>query len=101
MTACFQCCGACVVVVCRSSIPPCVQLPLAPEEAAREAQAQAEAAARAARVAYERDQGVLRALRQGLREVTYRLIADRRWQTFVQPVEDPDYWSKVRCLTLC
>lgn len=77
------------------------QLPLAPEEAAREEQEAAEATARAARAAYERDQGVLRALRQSLREVTYRLIADRRWATFVQPVEDPEYWAKVGEVFVC
>lgn len=74
------------------------QLPIAPDEAAREAQHAADEAARAARAAYEGDQAVLRALRQVLREVTYRLIADRRWQTFVQPVEDPEYWAKVGVL---
>ncbi len=77
-----------------SSHPP-LQLPIAPDEAQREAQHAAQEAARAARAAYEGDQAVLRALRQALREVTYRLIADRRWQTFVHPVEDPEYWAKV------
>jgi hypothetical protein len=51
-------------------------LPIAPNTAATAA---AEAAARAAaRAAYEEDQGVLRLLRMTLRDITMKLLCNRR-----------------------
>ena len=51
-------------------------LPMAPNTAATAA---AEAAARAAaRAAYEEDQGVLRLLRMTLRDITMKLLCNRR-----------------------
>uniref|UniRef100_A0A7S3R8I7 Bromo domain-containing protein n=1 Tax=Dunaliella tertiolecta TaxID=3047 RepID=A0A7S3R8I7_DUNTE len=49
---------------------------------------------------YEADQAALRGLRMGLRDVTLRLLGDRRWRDFAAPVdpeEDPEYWQTVRC----
>jgi hypothetical protein len=34
---------------------------------------------------YEADQAALRALRMGLRDVTLRLLGDRRWRDFAMP----------------
>lgn len=38
-----------------------------------------------ARERYEEDAAVLRALRMGLRDVTLRLLGDRRWRLFREP----------------
>ena len=40
----------------------------------------------------------LQALRMGLRDVTTRLLCDRRWRAFAEPVmaeEDPEYLELV------
>lgn len=75
------------------------QLPKAPE--AEQAAAEADAAAKAAaeRAARQADVAALRALRMGLRDVTTRLLCDRRWRAFAEPVtpeEDPEYLELVR-----
>jgi hypothetical protein len=51
------------------------------------------------RQAYEADAAVVRALRMALRDVTTRMLCDRRWRRFAEPVlpeEDPGYWEAVR-----
>lgn len=60
------------------------------------------AAAEAAAIgAYEADVRLVRELRMGLREITTRLLTDRRWRAFAEPVtpdDDPEYWHRVRYL---
>lgn len=38
-----------------------------------------------ARQRYEEDQGVLRALRMALRDITCKLLSDKRWRWFHEP----------------
>lgn len=45
---------------------------------------------------YEEDQAALRALRMALRDLTYRLLSNRKWEWFAEPEEDPEWWEKVR-----
>ena len=61
-------------------------------------------AAEAASVAsYEADVAVLRELRMALRDVTTKLLLERRWRAFAEPVtpeDDPEFWHRVRCWNL-
>jgi hypothetical protein len=79
-----------------------LQLPRAPEAVAEE-EARIRLAAEAASVAaYEADVAVLRDLRMGLRDVTTKLLMERRWRAFAEPVtpeDDPEYWHRVRNLS--
>jgi len=75
------------------------QLPKAPEVEAAAAAADAAARDAAERAAREADVAALRSLRMGLRDVTTRLLCDRRWRAFAEPVtaeEDPEYLALVR-----
>ena len=57
------------------------------------------ARAAAAVAAYDADVALVRELRMGLREVTTRLLTERRWRAFAEPVtpdDDPEYWHRVR-----
>ena len=76
-----------------------LQLPRAPEAIVEE-EARMRLAAEAASVAaYEADVAVLRDLRMGLRDVTTKLLMERRWRAFAEPVtpeDDPEYWHRVR-----
>lgn len=74
------------------------QLPKAPEAEAAAAAADAAAREAAERAARQADVAALRALRMGLRDVTTRLLCDRRWRAFAEPVtpeEDPEYLQLV------
>jgi len=79
---------------------PVQALPLAPDAiAAAAAHKKAEETA-VARQTYEHDQAALRALRVALREVTTKLLRNRRWELFwmpPDPEDDPDYWNTVTC----
>jgi SpoVK/Ycf46/Vps4 family AAA+-type ATPase len=79
---------------------PVQALPLAPDAiAAAAARKKAEETA-AARQIYEHDQAALRALRVTLREVTTKLLRNRRWELFwmpPDPEDDPEYWNTVTC----
>lgn len=45
---------------------------------------------------YEEDVAVLRALRMVLRDLTYKLLGNKKWEWFWEPEEDPEWWDKVR-----
>ena len=50
--------------------------------------------------AYEADVAILRELRMALRDVTTKLLVERRWRAFAEPVtpeDDPEFWHRVRC----
>lgn len=63
-----------------------LQLPKAPDAAAAAAAATAAAEAEARREARLTGVAAVRALRMALREVTTRLLVDRRWRAFAEPV---------------
>ena len=76
----------------------CAQLPLAPDGLAAEQAAAEEKAASEARRRWEEDDSALRALRMALREITTKLLCNRHWKEFWEPVdpdEDPEYWELV------
>ncbi|KAK9811900.1 hypothetical protein WJX72_012131 [[Myrmecia] bisecta] len=81
----------------RAQAPPPV-LPKAPEAIAAQQEAEAAAVEAKARAQHDEDQAVLRTLRMALRDVATRMLCDRRWRSFAEPVspdEDPEYWEKV------
>ncbi len=45
---------------------------------------------------YEEDAAALRALRMVLRDLTYKLLGNKKWEWFWEPEEDPEWWDKVR-----
>lgn len=45
---------------------------------------------------YEADEAALRALRMLLRDLTHRLLGNKKWEWFWEPEEDPEWWDKVR-----
>ena len=78
-----------------------LQLPRAPEAIAEEEARIRLVAEAASMAAYEADVAVLRDLRMGLRDVTTKLLMERRWRAFAEPVtpeDDPEYWHRVRYL---
>lgn len=73
-------------------------LPVAPEAVAAEAARMEQEAHVLARKAYEEDQAALRALRMALREITMKLLRNRKWEVFWEPPSleyDPEYWKAV------
>lgn len=44
---------------------------------------------------YEEDAAALRALRMVLRDLTYKLLGNKKWEWFWEPEEDPEWWDKV------
>ena len=81
-----------------------VQLPRAPEAIHEENERLRLAAEAASIAAYEADVAVLRELRMALRDVTTKLLIERRWRAFAEPVtpeDDPEFWHRVRCWEIC
>lgn len=79
------------------------QLPKAPEAIAEEAAREGAAKAVAAIAAYEADACVMRELRMILRDVTFRLLTNRRWDAFAEPPtpeDDPENWDQVHASSL-
>lgn len=78
------------------------QLPRAPEAIQEENERLRLAAEAASVAAYEADVAVLRELRMALRDVTTKLLIERRWRAFAEPVtpeDDPEFWHRVRRCT--
>lgn len=74
------------------------QLPKAPEAAEALAEAERRKAEAEAKGRYDADVAAVRDLRMGLRDVTTKLLCDRRWRSLALPVmpqEDPEYWERV------
>ncbi|PRW59558.1 ATPase family AAA domain-containing-like isoform X1 [Chlorella sorokiniana] len=74
---------------------PLPVLPRAPEAVAAEEEAKKKAEEAAARQRYEEDAAALRALRMVLRDLTYKLLGNKKWEWFWEPEEDPEWWDKV------
>ena len=75
-----------------------LQLPLAPDALAVQAEAAEQREVAEARRLWEEDEATLRALRMGLREIATKLLCTRQWKAFwlpVDPEDDPDYYSQV------
>ena len=78
-----------------------LQLPLAPDALALQAEAAEQREVAEARRLWEEDEAALRALRMGLREIATKLLCTRQWKAFwlpVDPEDDPDYYSQVHTL---
>ncbi len=76
------------------------QLPRAPEAIQAETERMRLTAEAASVASYEADVAVLRELRMALRDVTTKLLLERRWRAFAEPVtpeDDPEFWHRVRC----
>ena len=75
-----------------------LQLPVAPEGLALQAEAARAREEEEARKQWEEDESALRSLRMALREITTKLLCTRQWKDFWEPVdpeEDPEYYSQV------
>ena len=75
-----------------------MQLPVAPEGLAMQAEVAKAKEEAEARRRYEEDEADLRSLRMALREITTKLLCTRQWKEFWEPVdpeEDPDYYTQV------
>lgn len=81
-----------------SDPPAPAQLPKAPDAAAAAEAAAAEAEAEARREARAADVAAVRALRMALRQVTTRLLVDRRWRAFADPVSPEEVGCAPRSL---
>ena len=76
-----------------------LQLPKAPEAAEALAEAARLKKDAEAKAAYEADVATVRELRMCLRDVSTKLLSDRRWRSLALPVtpqDDPEYWERVR-----
>jgi len=73
-------------------------LPLAPDALAEQEAEARERRLEEVRAKHREDHGVLRSLRMALRDITTRLLCDRRWRMFSEPPdpeEEPEYWEVV------
>ena len=76
---------------------------MAPDATAAAEAAAEEREAAAARRAWEEDESALRSLRMAMREITTRLLCNRQWKDFWEPVdpqEDPEFYEQVAELSL-
>ena len=75
-----------------------LQLPVAPEGLAMQAEAETARREAEARRLWEEDEAALRSLRMALREITTKLLCARQWKEFwdpVDPEDDPGYYAQV------
>lgn len=75
-----------------------LQLPLAPDALAMQAEAAKARLDEEARQRWEEDESALRNLRMALREIATKLLCNRQWKDFWEPVDpddDPEYYSEV------
>lgn len=76
-----------------------MQLPIAPEGIALQAEAQRAKEVAEARQQWEDDEAALRSLRMALRDIATKLLCTRQWKDFwdpVDPEDDPDYYTQVK-----